>query len=110
MSTKADSESKAYLNTYIHNYFLLEGNADIAKAIRNSGIATKVDRLKKEGQANGADDDGDSKDDKNRPSDAPGDNFLLDYWFIFWDMWNASRKDGARENSLPAQYMMHQVF
>lgn len=102
-------DAKTMLNTCIHNYFISEGKHDLAMSLMNSGLAVHHDGIKKDpkNQVNGIDpsNDGDSKDDqKNRVSNGEmADNFLLDYWFMFWDMWNASK--GKTQDGNANQYL-----
>ena len=108
MRPDLSGDPKAMLNTCIHNYLVAEGRHNVAKALLDSGMDINHDRLKRDvkPQVNGIDpSDADSKDDnKNR---ADSDNFLLDYWFIFFDMWNASKGRGG-ENAQITHYMAHQ--
>lgn len=105
----ASIDPEAMLNTCIHNYFISKDKPHIAKAIRDGALPMEHGKLKMENkpQVNGADAgaDIDSKDDKGRIGSLDSsDNFLLDYWFIFWDMWKASR-DKADPNTAAAQYL-----
>lgn len=104
----ANVDPEAMLNTCIHNYFISKEKPHIAKAIRDGGLNIEHGKLKMENktQMNGADaGDADSKDDKSRLGSLDAsDNFLLDYWFIFWDMWKAS-KEKADPNTAASQYL-----
>ena len=110
-------DQRSQLNTYIYEYFLRNGMFDCARSLLNSD--QPINTLKDSpGRRNeGADgEDGDSKDDidskrpddlplPNLPKDAPDSCFLYEWWCLFWDMFNAQRKnvDGRQVS----QYVTH---
>ena len=99
---------KKQLNTYIYEYFIAQGYPDCARSILNAGPPLLLKDKQSPGQRrngdmNGINDhamDADSKDDPNskRPADLPlpfmdgADNFLVDWFALFWDFYSAQRK------------------
>ncbi len=90
------------LNTAIYEYLLRNQQFDLARQFRG-----KMEILTTDGkpspnqrgqQANGVDEDGDSKDNiiPNKPNDLPPPDidpeFLKDWWCQFWEIWAGHRK------------------
>lgn len=102
-ATDNGPNSKVLLNTYIHNYFIAEGLGDLAKALRESRLPVKMNELSKEDAVNG-----DTKEDGSLRdgSASSNENFLLNWWHVFWDMWNAARQKD-KNDTLAAQYLAH---
>jgi len=104
-ATDNNSNAKTLLNTYIHNYFIGEGLGDLAKALRDSRLPLKTDYLSKDEAING-----DIKEDGGNRADGSGgagtENFLPNWWSIFWDMWSAARQKDKPETAA-AQYLAH---
>ena len=104
-------DPKIMLNTYIYNYLLSEGHHDLAKQLLKSELRVNQDRIKRETktQVNGIDSqaDPDSKDEnKNRAGNTDiSENSLLEYWLIFWDMWNASKTKDAGRDTIGGQFL-----
>ena len=109
MRPDMQGDAKTMLNTCIHNYFISENQPGLAKALLDSPLQVNHEKLKRElkPQVNGIDPTADpgSKDDKSRGGNNDStDNFLLDYWFIFWDMWSASKGRGTNNDQV-TQFM-----
>jgi hypothetical protein len=109
---------RSQLNTYIYDYFLRNGNYDVARALLQSDCGVKVIKDSPDGRRDedGNEEDGDSKDniDTKRPSDLPPSDvprecpescFLYEWWCLFWDMFNAQRGKGQGQNVL--NYVNH---
>ena len=107
------SDPKTNLPTFIYDYFLKKGKLDLARAIYESdmGVNTRP-RIKTSPGArevNGIDDSTaiDSKD-QLPPADLMDHlqdaSFLQEWWCVFWDLYNASRKNGSGPSS---QYYRH---
>lgn len=110
--------SRKLLNTYIYDYFLKNGNFNLARQIwKELPINSTPSTKSSPGRANGVDDsmDTDSKDDvMKRPDDLPipaipgdpTDNaFLSDWWCQFWDIYSAHR--GKKHAGPALQYVQH---
>lgn len=102
--------SKTLLNTYVHNYLISEGLTDIAKTLRGSRLQFKQELLSNKDST-----DGDSKDDivnrgegglNNIAGGAVSENFLPNWWAMFWDMWQAARRK-EKSDTVAAQYLEH---
>lgn len=116
MSTIPAGDHKRKLNTYIYDYFLKNGQYDLARALFKEVDLDTADKPSPNSKSiNGVPDgmDNDSKmDDLNRPPDlpranVPGDadsSFLLDWWSQFWDCWTASR---SKVPNTAKQYLEH---
>jgi len=118
---------RTLLNTYIYEYFIRYGMFDCARAVyqEDPHINVKKDSPGKMRDENGniigngmGDDpmDTDSKDgiDPKRPSDLPAPNvptpvpdscFLLEWFCLFWDMFNSQKGKGS--NGQVNQYVQH---
>ena len=116
-----DQDYEGKLNANIYEYFIRKELFDCARALRNSGVSMTPPLRGRDGDMNGADDNAmqtDSKDDMDskRPDDLPaplatssdvqGPPFLLEWFALFWDVWNAQRRRPIA--SAPAmQYVQH---
>ena len=113
---EANFEGK--LNFCIYEYFCQKRQYEAARALKNSGLP--FDPTLSDADTNGVDDNmhGDSKAniDKNLPddlpsvkglSDGPGGPFLLSWFALFWDVWNARRKDSSKASNNALQYVQH---
>lgn len=94
-----DLDFESRLNSNIYDYFVKSGNYECARALMKSEARMIPPLRGIDGDINGTDDD--SKDDmgSKRPSDLPppnenpgGQPFLLEWFSLFWDVWNAQRK------------------
>lgn len=105
--------SRQKLNTYIYDYFLKNGNYDVARAICKAvdlDLDAKQSPNRKD--INGVTDsmDTDIKDEK-KPDDLPSPNvpnasdgsFLYDWWYQFWECFNAQH--GRGNNAQTAKYL-----
>ena len=119
---KTDSmpkDPKTDLPTFIYDFFLKKGKHDIARAILSSDLGVKVrDRAKTSPgnrEVNGVDGsiDLDSRDGLPAPDiqEQLDGSLLQDWWYVFWDIWDNSRKSnmpsaprGAGQSS---QYLQH---
>ncbi|KAL8827485.1 MAG: hypothetical protein Q9191_003161 [Dirinaria sp. TL-2023a] len=94
-----DFDFEGRLNSTIYDYFVKSGNFECARALMKSEARLNPPLRAIDGDVNGTDED--SKDDmgSKRPSDlpppsdpSPGSPFLLEWFSLFWDVWNAQRK------------------
>lgn len=117
---RADSdeqESPDYgprLNAYIYDYFLGHDMYDCARAMLKSRVPMEPAPGNSENQMNGIkEDSGDSK----KPTDLPAANvsgsqsgaFLLDWFALFWDIFQAQRSRGQPQGreSNASRYIEH---
>lgn len=94
-----DFDFEGRLNSNIYDYFVKSGHFECARALMKSEARITPALRAIDGDVNGTDED--SKDDlgSKRPSDlpppsdpSPGSPFLLEWFSLFWDVWNAQRK------------------
>ena len=114
MPVSPPGDHKRKLNTYIYDYFLKNGQYDLARSLYKEVELDTSDKPSPNRKGvNGDGMDGDSKlDDINRPADLPRANvpgdvdspFLLDWWAQFWDCWTASR---SKAQTSAKQYLDH---
>lgn len=110
---------RSLLETYIYDYFIRQGMYDCARTILQNNPQIKTDKSQSPGQnLNGLGDDPmdtDSKDniDQKRPEDLPpaaipnsstNNIFLLEWFSLFWDMFNSQKSKGP---ALVNQYVQH---
>ncbi|CCC12810.1 unnamed protein product [Sordaria macrospora k-hell] len=111
---------RSLLETYIYDYFLRQGMYDCARTMLQTNPQIKTDKSGSPGQnLNGLGDDPmdtDSKDnlDQKRPEDLPpaaipnsstsNNSFLLDWFSLFWDMFNSQKSKGPL---IVNQYVQH---
>ncbi|KAK3954440.1 hypothetical protein QBC32DRAFT_207803 [Pseudoneurospora amorphoporcata] len=111
---------RSLLETYIYDYFIRQGMYDCARTILQNNPQIKTDKSGSPGQnLSGLGDDPmdtDSKDnlDQKRPDDLPpaaipnsstsNNSFLLDWFSLFWDMFNSQKSKGP---NLVNQYVQH---
>ena len=111
-NTNGPESMRQRLNTYIYDYFLNFGYHDHARALFNDAkfdLMTKPaikssPGRRRDGEVNGVDEnsmDTDSKDDlvipddlprPSVPNECPGSAFLLDWFCLFFDIFQAQRK------------------
>ena len=114
-----NSEYKVKLNTYIYDYFLRNGEGQVARALMNSEQMTIATKPLAQG-ANGLDGGVDSESKSRliataKEVDVPlpdlvgeesSDNsFLLDWFTLFWEIFLAPRNRGKNPHAV--QYMDH---
>ena len=115
-----DNNNRPLLETYIYDYFLRQGMYDCARTLLQQSSEIKTVKSASPGQnLNGLGDDPmdtDSKDnlDQKRPDDLPaamipntsaGNSiFLLDWFSMFWDLFNGQKSKGP---PLVNQYVQH---
>ncbi|KXJ95052.1 hypothetical protein Micbo1qcDRAFT_200500 [Microdochium bolleyi] len=117
--TNNSQATRAHLHTCIYEYFLTQGMYDSARTLLNSDTEIKLkDSSRRDGDGNivnGVNDDSmdtDSKDDADskRPSDLPlpssSNNFLYEWFCLFWDMQVAVTKRN-HSNTAVGQYLQH---
>ena len=108
---------EANLNSTIYDYFVKSGNYECARALMKSEARFYPALRSVDGEVNGTDENAmhtDSKDDmvSKRPSDLPppnesqGPSFLLEWYSLFWDVWNAQRKKPT-VNPYAMSYVQH---
>lgn len=95
---------KDSLPTFIYDYFIKKGKPDLARAIYEGDLGVKVKPRGKASppgrEVNGIDDPA-SMDAKDQLPQAdiveqlPDASFLQEWWWAFWDLWNASKKGGS---------------
>ena len=114
-----ESEFEPRLNAYIYDYFIRNENWECARALMNSN-ASFHPPLRRDGDANGVDDNTmqtDSKDDldSKRPDGLPptsiqsevqGPSFLLEWFALFWEVYLAQRKL-PKATQQASQYVQH---
>jgi hypothetical protein len=122
-----DNQQRSQLNTYIYEYFLRNEMYDCARALIQSeqpiNVLKNSPGRRRDNGGNALDNgispdamDNDSKDDldSKRPDDLPAPNlpkeipescFLMEWWCLFWDMFNAQR--GKGEGRSVQQYVAH---
>lgn len=111
--------TRAHLHTCIYEYFLTQGMYDSARTLLASDSEIKLkDTARRDADGNivnGVNDDSmdtDSKDDADakRPSDLPlpssSNNFLYEWFCLFWDMQVAVTKRN-HSNTAVGQYLQH---
>lgn len=126
-----DNQQRSQLNTYIYEYFLRNEMYDCARALIQSeqpiNVLKNSPGRRRDNGGNALDNgvspdpmDNESKDDldSKRPDDLPAPNlpkeipescFLMEWWCLFWDMFNAQR--GKGEGRSVSQYVAHtQVY
>lgn len=111
---------KTKLNTCIYDYFLRNGEEDLARALKNSSLTTHTAKSLPPRKQNGEDNGEDTKDDleTKKPVDLPWpagvpagiteNSFLLDWFQIFWEMFWAPRKSGLKPGASTTAYMSYQ--
>ena len=111
-----EANSEGRLNFYIYEYLCQRRQYEAARALKNSGMPFEPALV--EGDANGVDDnmhtDSKANIDKNRPDDLPDvkgmpdgqGGFLISWFALFWDVYNARRKDPRASNNA-MQYVQH---
>lgn len=115
-------DPKTQLNTYIYDYFLKNGQTDLARALLQSELQVSTNPVQTKSSpgrrdVNGQDEnmDADLKDDSQKRADGlptakiaancPGDSFLYDWWCLFWDIWNAQRPRNGKAATVASQYL-----
>jgi hypothetical protein len=116
MANGSSDQTKTLLNTYIYEYFLKNGMHDVARSLSQQPEKFKINVAQKQSPGQRKDDsdamDIDSKmdipDDLPRPqcpNSSPGTAFLVEWFGIFYDIFQASARKGSAG---PAQqYLMH---
>jgi hypothetical protein len=117
-ASESSMSQVANLNTYIYDYFIKNGQYDLARAV-HSQLPTNTlpnNSSDAQGGVNGVNDgmDEDSKDNINKiPDDLPrpriisirsDHSFLLDWWSQFWDVYAASKSKGKAPQSHQSYY------
>lgn len=112
----AADANRVKLNTYIYDFFLKNGNFDLARSIHDTLEIEQSPQQKQSPnskQVNGGHDGMDDKDDiLRKPDDLPLPNvpngsdssFLFDWWCQFWDCYQAQR---GRGTATTKQYLNH---
>lgn len=108
-----EGDKRTLLNTYIYDYFIRMEMFDCARALCQADTTIKM--IKSEHSGENAEDQSMKEEDNKRPADLPRVDlprecpescFLLEWWGLFWDMFNASRsKTGTASNIV--QYVKH---
>jgi hypothetical protein len=120
MMNGSSDQTRNLLNTYIYEYFLKIGMHDVARTLSQQQDKFKINIAQKPspGQRKGGmDGDADPMDVDNKldipddlpkpscPNSSPGTAFLLEWFGIFYDIFQASARKGSAG---PAQqYLIH---
>jgi hypothetical protein len=121
MANGSSDQTRNLLNTYIYEYFIKIGMYDIARSLSQQSEKFKINVAQKQspGQRKGGIDgnDADAMDVDNKmdipedlprpscPNSSPGTAFLVEWFGIFYDIFQASSRKGSAG---PAQqYLMH---
>lgn len=117
--------SRQSLNTYIYEYLLKHGHFDVARALSRDesfdfkkGSKTSPGNRKTGNEMNGDGGDGMDMDQKDEaPDDIPrphgwdgshGNGFLLDWFNIFFDIFQAHTSRGVKGNPATNQYLQYE--
>lgn len=115
-------DPKTQLNTYIYDYFLKNGQTDLARALQQSDLQILTSQPQSRTspgrrETNGLDDmmDADTNEDLLKrtdglppakiPPSCTDESFLYDWWCLFWDIWHAQRSKTGKPGSAQSQYL-----
>jgi len=124
MAAHNNHDYQSRLNTAIYDYFLKNQEWDMARAMSKSQLKPHYKQQQGPRRVNGMDAgnemDQDGKEDSGdakRPSDLPlaggmdalahESSFLLDWWSMFWDIFENRNPNKPAKNAAALQYMQH---